>query len=221
MTVRIAPSVLSADLGRLAEQVADALEGGADWLHVDVMDGHFVPNLTFGVPVIRALRKLTDRPIDVHLMVERPEHYIDDYAGAGASVFTFHPEATVHVQRHLARARERGMLAGLALNPSTPLAAVEEVVADLDLVLVMSVNPGFGGQGYLPGATSKIARVRELLGRRLSGAVLEVDGGITVDTIGEARRAGADAFVAGTAVFGQEDVGRAVRALREACAVRV
>jgi ribulose-phosphate 3-epimerase len=221
MTVRIAPSVLSADLGRLAEQVAAALEGGADWLHVDVMDGHFVPNLTFGVPVIRALRKLTDRPIDVHLMVERPEQYIDDYAGAGASVFTFHPEATVHVQRHLARVRERGMMAGLALNPSTPLAAVEEVVDDLDLVLVMSVNPGFGGQGYLPAATSKIARVRELLGARRSAAVLEVDGGITVETVGEARQAGAEAFVAGTAVFGQRDIARAVRELREACAVRV
>lgn len=221
MTVRIAPSVLSADLGRLAEQVEAAFDGGADWLHVDVMDGHFVPNLTFGVPVIRALRKLTDRPIDVHLMVERPEQYIDDYAGAGASVFTFHPEATVHVQRHLARVRERGMMAGLALNPSTPLAAVEEVVDDLDLVLVMSVNPGFGGQGYLPAATSKIARVRELLGARRSAAVLEVDGGITVETIGEARQAGAEAFVAGTAVFGQRDIARAVRELREACAVRV
>ena len=221
MKVRIAPSVLSADLGRLGEQVGAALAGGADWLHVDVMDGHFVPNLTFGVPIIRALRKLTDRPIDVHLMVERPEQFIDDFAGAGASVFTFHPEATVHVQRHLARVRERGMLAGLALNPSTPLAAAEEVVDDLDLVLVMSVNPGFGGQEYLPGATGKISRVRDLLTARQSSAVLEVDGGITVDTIGEARQAGADAFVAGTAVFGQRDIGAAVSALRDACAVQV
>jgi ribulose-phosphate 3-epimerase len=221
MKVRIAPSVLSADLGRLGEQVAAALAGGADWLHVDVMDGHFVPNLTFGVPIIRALRKLTDRPIDVHLMVERPEQFIDDFAGAGASVFTFHPEATVHVQRHLARVRERGMLAGLAFNPSTPLAAAEEVVDDLDLVLVMSVNPGFGGQEYLPGSTGKISRVRDLLTTRQSSAVLEVDGGITVDTIGEARQAGADAFVAGTAVFGQRDIGAAVRALRDACAVQV
>ncbi|HJX86902.1 MAG TPA: ribulose-phosphate 3-epimerase, partial [Gemmatimonadales bacterium] len=150
MSVRISPSVLSADLGRLREQVEQAVAGGAEWIHVDVMDGHFVPNLTFGAPMIRALRGLTDRPIDVHLMVEHPERYMAEYADAGAAVFTFHPEATVHVQRHLAAARERGMLAGLALNPGTPLAYVEEVVDDLDLVLVMSVNPGYGGQSYLP-----------------------------------------------------------------------
>jgi ribulose-phosphate 3-epimerase len=219
VSVRIAPSVLSADLGRLREQVERAIEGGAEWIHVDVMDGHFVPNLTFGAPMIRALRRITDRPLDVHLMVRNPEHYINEYADAGANVFTFHPEATVHVQRHLSAVRERGMLAGLALNPSSPVVLAEEVLDDLDLVLVMSVNPGYGGQSYLPAATEKLRRVRALLDQAGSRATLEVDGGITAETITEAWLAGADTFVAGTAVFGAADPAQAVRDLQRRCAV--
>ncbi len=221
MTVTIAPSVLSADLGRLGEQVERAAAGGAEWLHVDVMDGHFVPSLTFGAPMVRALRRLTNLPLDVHLMVERPERYLGEFADAGANVFTFHPEATVHVQRHLATARTLGMRAGLAFNPSTPIALLEEVMDDVDLVLIMSVNPGYGGQSYLPQSTDKIRRARSLLDRRGSPAVLEVDGGITAETIGEAWGAGADTFVAGTAVFGTADPAQAVRDLKRCCAVKV
>jgi len=216
---RIAPSVLSTDLGRLREQIDQAKAGGADWLHVDVMDGRFVPNLTFGAPLIKALRKISDLPLDVHLMVEAPENYIAEYADLGCAVFTFHPEATVHVQRHLATIRDKGMKAGLALNPSTPLSAVDEVVGDLDLLLIMSVNPGFGGQKYIPASTDKIQRARNLLDFRRSVAILEVDGGIDPTTIKQAWGVGADTFVAGQAVFGQPDPAAAIQALRRACAV--
>ena len=220
MTIRIAPSVLSTDLGRLREQVAEAEKGGADWLHVDVMDGNFVPNISFGAPMIKALRLLSDLPLDVHLMVRRPEQYIAEYADLGASVFSFHPEATTHVQRQLAAVREHGMQAGLVLNPGTPLSLLEEVIADVDLVLLMTVNPGFGGQSYLPASTQKLQRIRALLAEYDRHPIVEVDGGITRDTIAAAYRAGADTFVAGTAVFAQPDIAEAVRALRRAALPR-
>ncbi|HET7038443.1 MAG TPA: ribulose-phosphate 3-epimerase [Gemmatimonadales bacterium] len=213
--VRIAPSILAADLGRLAEEIARAAEGGADLIHVDVMDGWFVPSLTFGAGVIAAARKATTLPLDVHLMVEGPERYLKPFADAGANMFTLHPEATRHVQRQLNGARELGMRAGLALNPGTPLSYAEEVIDDLDLLLLMTVNPGFGGQRYIPASTDKIRRARVLLDRHDKGVWLEVDGGITTGTIATAHQAGADTFVVGTAVFGTDDPARAVRELRK------
>ena len=216
-TIRIAPSVLAVDLERLTEQVRQVEAGGADWLHVDVMDGRFVPNLTFGEAMIAALRRITTLPLDVHLMVEQPEKYVESFAEAGASLFTFHPEATVHVQRQLDAVRELGMRAGLALNPGSPLSLIEEVVDDLDLVLIMTVNPGFGAQDYLPASTDKIARTNRLLREHGSSAYLEVDGGISRETIAMAYGAGADTFVAGTAVFGADDPTREVKELRERC----
>jgi ribulose-phosphate 3-epimerase len=180
-----------------------------------------VPNLSFGAPLIKALKKISKLPLDVHLMVAEPEKYIEEYADLGAAVFTFHPEATLHVQRQLARVRERGMKAGLALNPASPIGLIEEVLEDLDLVLVMSVNPGFGGQRYIEAATDKIGRLRGLLNGRNSRAALEVDGGITLKTIRRAWQAGADTFVAGTAVFGEPDPAGAIKQLKQACTIAV
>ena len=191
--------------------------GGADWIHLDVMDGRFVPNLTFGAKVIETMRSLTALPLDVHLMVVEPERYFDDFASAGATGMTVHAEAVPHLDRQLARIRELGCTAGVALNPSTPLASVEDVLDKLDLLLVMSVNPGFGGQRFIRRSVDRLARARRMLDAAGSGAALEVDGGINRETIVECWHAGADTFVAGNAVFGASDPAAEIRALRERC----
>ena len=220
MTVRIAPSILSADLSKLADEIAMLEAGGADWIHIDVMDGRFVPNLTFGAKIIESVRKLTKLPLDVHLMVVEPENYFDDFAAAGANGMSIHTEVSPHLQRQLSRIRELGCRAGAVVNPATPLTAVREVIPDMDLLLVMTVNPGYGAQVYLPASDEKIRRARALLTARESAAALEVDGGISRDTIARARNAGADTFVAGNAVFGAGDPAAEVRELRRRCAAR-
>jgi ribulose-phosphate 3-epimerase len=218
--IRIAPSLLSADFSKLGDEVAMCVAGGADWLHVDVMDGQFVPNLTFGSKVISTVRKLTKLPLDVHLMVVEPEKYFDDFAKAGASGLTIHVEAAPHLHRQLQRIRELGCAAGVALNPATPLESIAEAIPYIDLLLVMTVNPGFGGQEFIATSVEKIARARAMLDAAASNATLEVDGGINRETLAKTRAAGADTFVAGNAIFSAKEPQKEIEALRSAGAAR-
>ncbi|MEP7116781.1 MAG: ribulose-phosphate 3-epimerase [Acidobacteriota bacterium] len=218
MTVGVAPSILSADFAYLARDIAAAEAGGADFIHVDVMDGHFVPNLTIGPPVVRAIKRVATVPLDVHLMVTNPDQYLDAYVGAGASLLTVHAEVLPHLHRTIAAIKALGAKAGVALNPSTPVVALEEVAADLDYVLVMSVNPGFGGQTFIPRALDKVRAVQALLTRRGSGAFIEIDGGVDRSNIAAVVAAGVSLVVAGNAVFGHGDAAAAVRALKAAAA---
>jgi ribulose-phosphate 3-epimerase len=221
MTARIAPSILSADFSRLADEIARCEAGGADAIHVDVMDGCFVPNLTFGTKVIETVRRLTSLPLDVHLMVVAPEKYFDDFARAGASGLTIHAEVSPHLHRQLYRIKELGCVAGVALNPSTSLEAVGEVAGDLDLLLIMTVNPGFGGQSFIGTMLDKVRRARALLEAARSDAALQVDGGVARDTIADCWRAGADTFVAGNAIFSAHDPAAEIGELRGRCGVAV
>ena len=214
--IRIAPSILSSDFGRLAEEVRAAEAAGADWIHVDVMDGRFVPNLTVGPLVVEAVRKVTRLPIDAHLMIVEPERYVDAFARAGADLVSVHAEVSPHLHRTLQAIRAAGARPAVALNPSTPLDALEWVLGDCDMVLLMSVNPGFGGQRYIPAVTEKVRRLREAAEARGLALEIEVDGGIRDETVGPVAAAGANVFVAGTAVFGAPDYRAAVRGIRGA-----
>ncbi len=215
---RIAPSLLSADFARLGDEVKDVIAGGADLMHFDVMDNHYVPNLTVGPLVCEALRPHCSVPIDVHLMVKPVDRIVPDFAKAGASIISFHPEASEHVDRTLGLIRDQGCKAGLVFNPATPLAWLDHVMDKVDLILIMSVNPGFGGQSFIASALPKIREVRRRIDESGRDIWLEVDGGVKADNIAAVAKAGADTFVAGSAVFGEKDRAAAIRRMREALA---
>jgi ribulose-phosphate 3-epimerase len=214
--IKIAPSILSADFAALGEAIRAAERGGADLIHVDVMDGHFVPNITIGAPVVRSISKVASLPLDVHLMIEEPDRYIDEFAAAGASMISVHAEVLPHLHRTLHYIKALGVKAGVAVNPSTPVSALEEIAGDVDFVLVMSVNPGFGGQTFIPRSPSKVQAVRKLLDASGNDATIEVDGGVDLTTAATVVAAGARILVAGNAIFGSPDPTEATRALRRA-----
>ena len=214
MTIRLAPSILSADFANLGEAIAAVTRGGADQIHVDVMDGHFVPNITIGVPVVKSLRKVTTLPLDVHLMITDPDRYIEAFVDAGANYLSVHVEVLPHLHRTIWQIKKLGAKAGVVLNPSTNVSAIEEIAADVDFVLVMSVNPGFGGQSFIPHSVKKIAAVRALLDAAGNSAPIEVDGGVDLATVESVVTAGARWLVAGNAVFGSGDAEKATRDLK-------
>jgi ribulose-phosphate 3-epimerase len=216
LPIRIAPSILSADFGRLAEEVKAAEAAGADWIHVDVMDGRFVPNITIGPLVVEAVRKVTKLPVDAHLMIVEPEKYVEQFAKAGADVISVHQEVSPHLHRTLQAIRAAGAKPAVALNPSTPAETVEYVLADCAMVLVMTVNPGFGGQKYIPACTEKIRRLRALADRLNPSLEIQIDGGVKAETAGEIAAAGANVLVAGSAVYGAKDYGAAIAGIRSA-----
>jgi ribulose-phosphate 3-epimerase len=214
--VLIAPSILAADFVRLADEIAAVERAGADLLHVDVMDGHFVPNLTIGPPVVESIKKVTKLPLDVHLMITNADSFIPEFVAAGADYVTVHVEACPHLHRTIQSIKERGAKAGVTLNPATPVSLLQDILADVDLVLVMSVNPGFGGQKFIPSVLKKIAAIREMLDRIQSRALLEVDGGVKVDNAAQIIAAGANVLVAGSAIFSSQDYAGTIAALRAA-----
>jgi ribulose-phosphate 3-epimerase len=216
--VKIAPSLLSADFSRIAEQIAMVEKAGADYLHLDVMDGRFVPNITWGPKIIGDLRALTGLPFDTHLMIVEPERYVADFAGAGANIITVHWEATVHAHRLIAQIKELGVRAGLSLNPATPLNVLEEILPTLDLLLIMSVEPGFGGQSYIPSSTAKLVAARKLIDERGLKVELEVDGGVHLDNVAEVARTGVDTIVMGSGIFGTPQPAQTVARVRALCA---